>query len=290
LPSAGRIVATIHIPSGPHGAIYASGSLWVAQHDSVGVERVDPNTNTVVAQVAIPVGQPARFAAGAEGLWHLPYSGNGLYRIDPATNRAVGEATLPGENCCVPSVGAGSVWVPREDGVYRVDASSGQVVAHIPIAQFMGAAFGFGSLWGKSGGDIFRLDPATNSIAARIPIAGLANTDPWLAVGAGAVWAAVGNKVARIDPSTNTVALIAVPGTTSFVTAADDAVWVAGQSRSGLYTYSKLWRIDLASNKVTAALALPYGDVGDIVTGAGSVWITLFSKDKLLRIQPSAAR
>jgi streptogramin lyase len=284
-------VATIHVPSGPHGATYASGALWVGQHYSANVARVDPGTNTVVAHVFIPSGQPARSAAGPEGLWHLPYSGSGLYRIDPTTNRVVAEATPPGENCCVPSVGAGSVWVPKgEDGIYRVDASSGEVVAHIPIAQFEGAMFGFGSLWGKSGGDVFRLDPATNSIVGRIPVAGLAEAEAGLSVGAGALWVTVGNKVARIDPSTSTVALIAVPGTASFVTATDDAVWVVGQSQSGLYDYSKLWRIDPTANKVTAALSLPNGDIGDLAIGAGSLWITLFSKDKLLRIQPAAAR
>ena len=286
-------MATIHVPSGPHGATYASGALWVGQHYSANVARVDPGTNTVVAHVSIPSGQPARSAAGpeGEGLWHLPYSGSALYRIDPATNRVVAEATPPGENCCVPSVGAGSVWVPKaEDGIYRVDASSGQVVAHIPIAQFEGAMFAFGSLWGKSGGDVFRLDPATNSIVGRIPVAGLTDTYPWMTVAAGSVWATVGNKIARIDPTTSTVALIAVPGTASFITSTDDAVWVAGQSQSGLYVYSKLWRIDPTANKVTAALTLPSGDIGDLAVGAGSLWITLFSKDRLLRIQPAAAR
>jgi len=285
-------VATIHIPSAPHGVVYASGSIWVAQHFSVNVARVDPSTNTVVAYISIPAGQPARFAAGAEGLWHLPYSGNALYRIDPATNRIAAEVAVPGENCCSPAVGAGSVWVPKaDDGIYRVDASSGDVVAHIPIDRFLGSVFGFGSLWGKSGGDVFRLSPATNSVVARIPVAGLADSDPWLGVGAGAVWVSVGKKLAHIDPSTNSVtALIAVPGTTMFLAAADDAVWVVGQSRSGLAVYSKLWRIDPTANKVTAALTLPKGDIGDLTVAAGSLWISLFSEDKLLRVEPAATR
>jgi streptogramin lyase len=291
LPSAGRIVATIHISSAPHGLVYASGAIWVGQHESSTVARVDPGTNTVVARVSIPSGQPSRFAAGAEGLWHLPYSGSALYRIDSATNRVVAEAAPPGENCCIPAVGAGSVWVPKaDDGIYRVDASSGAVVAHIPIGNFLGSVFGFGSLWGTSGGDVVRLDPATNSIASRIPVDGLSGADPWLGVGAGALWVGFGKKLARIDPSTNTVtALIAIPGTAFFLAAADDAVWVVGQSHIGLYAYSKLWRIDPTANKVTAALTLPKGDPADIAVGAGSLWISLFSEDKLLRLQPAAA-
>ena len=172
LPSAGKIVATIHIPSAPHGVVYASGSIWVAQHFSVNVARVDPSTNTVVAYISIPAGQPARFAAGAEGLWHLPYSGNALYRIDPATNRIAAEVAVPGENCCSPAVGAGSVWVPKaDDGIYRVDASSGDVVAHIPIDRFLGSVFGFGSLWGSpaamSSGSVPRRTPSLRAFRSQ---------------------------------------------------------------------------------------------------------------------------
>jgi len=294
LPSAGKVVATIRLHSGPIGAVSSGGAVWVAEHEAGTVARIDPATNTVVARVDIPSGQPARLAAGPEGLWHLPYSDNTLQELDPAANTvstnisSIGE---PGENCCLLAVGAGSVWVPKaHDGVYRVDAHTHAVVAHVAIPNFDGSAFGYGSLWGASGGDVFRLDPATNSISARIPVPGLAKVAiepgccPAYGVGLGAVWVAAGAKVARIDPATNGIAkLIRTPGRIDFLATTDDAVWAVGQSSTLMTT---LWRIDPASNKVVASLPLARNDAADLVAGSGSLWVTFFRDDKLLRIQP----
>src|SRR5207247_7788896 len=106
-----------------------------------------------------------------EGLWHLPNSDNTLQQIDPVTNRVVTQIDslgTPDENCCVPAVGTGSIWVPKGDGwVYRVDASSHQAVAHVAISDFFGTTFGFGSLWGTSGADVIRLDPDSNHRVTR---------------------------------------------------------------------------------------------------------------------------
>jgi streptogramin lyase len=290
-------VASIRLHVGPIGAVAANGAVWVAEHNAGTVARIDPATNKVVARVSIPSGQPARFAVGPEGLWHLPYSDNTLQELDPATNSVSAHITdvgEPDENCCSPAVGAGSVWVPKaHDGVYRIDAASHAVVAHVPIQNFFGSVFGLGSLWGTSGGDVFRLDPATNSIAARIAVPGLAKAGlddpgccPALAVGPGAVWVAVGKKVARIDPSTNgVVALTPVPGTVEYLAATDEGVWALGTTSN--YT-TTLWRIDPSANKVVAALPLSLSDAGDLAPAFGSLWITLFRDNKIVRVQPAA--
>jgi streptogramin lyase len=296
LPAAGRVVATIRLHATPMGEVSANGSVWVAEHNAGTVARIDPATNRVIARVSIPSGQPARFAAGPEGLWHLPYSDNTLQELDPATNSVSTHITdlgEPDENCCQPAVGAGSVWVPKaHDGLYRIDATSRRVVAHIPIDNFFGSVFGLGSLWGTSGGELFRLDPATNSIVARITVPGLAKIGLdtgcclTLGLGPGAVWVGLGRKVARIDPSTNGVsALIRVPGTVEFLAATDQALWAVGEGPNSTTT---LWRIDPTTNKVAASLFLSPNEAGDVVDADGSLWITLTRDNKLLRIRPAA--
>jgi streptogramin lyase len=296
LPTAGKIVATIHLHPGPMGTVFANDAVWVAEHNAGTVARIDPATNKVVRRVEIPSGQPARLAAGREGLWHLPYSDNTLQELDPATNQVsadVPDLGEPDENCCSLAVGAGSVWVPKGHfGLYRVDAASHKVVAQIPIDNFFGSVFGLGSIWGTSGGNVFRLDPATNSVSARIAVPGLAEVAiepgccPALALGLGAVWVGAGKKVARVDPNTNTVsALISVPAPVDFVAASDDSVWVVGTIPNGA---TRLWRIDPATSKVVAALTLSFSGAADLTFAAGSLWITLFHMDELIRVRPAA--
>jgi streptogramin lyase len=296
LPSAGKVVATIGLRGGPMGAVWSNGTVWVAEHNAGTVARIDPASNSVVARVSIPSGQPARFAAGPEGLWHLPYSDNTLEELDPATNAVSAQVTAigePDENCCQLAVGAGSVWVPKgNDGVYRVDAATHDVVAHIPIANFFGSVFGFGSLWAVSGGYVLRLDPATNSVAARIAVPGLAKVAidlgccPALGIGLGAVWVGTGTKVARIDPNTNGVtAQMRVPGSVDFIAATDGALWAVGKSPNRSTT---LWRIDPTRNNVAASLTVARDDAADLIAASGSLWVTLWRDNKLLRVRPRA--
>ena len=98
---------------------------------------------------------------------------------------------------------------------------------------------------------------------------------------------AFGKKAVRIDPGTNTVvASFQLPGTAELIEVTDAAVWFVGK---GATSRSRLWRVDPAANKVTAALSLSAdGEAAEIVAGAGSLWITLFNKSRLLRVQPTA--
>lgn len=284
LPLAGTIIARIAVPDAPHGLIYSDGAIWVARHHNVLVARVDPNTNRVVAQVPIPSGQPARFAAGAEGLWHLSYSGDAIQKINPATNRVDAEVSTPGENCCVPAVGAGSIWLPKGDGggVDRVDASSLKLIAHVPME--FGAQFAFGSIWGSDGKDVVRVDPATNAVVAHIAVG--QGCCGWMSAGAGSLWVLTDTQVVRIDTVTNTVvARVPVPGSPEFVAAAGDAVWVVGGGSDGFS--ENLWRIDPALNQVVAGLAIGTSlEIGGITLGAGAIWISVFDTDQVLRVEP----
>jgi len=125
-----------------------------------------------------------------------------------------------------------SVWVTAsfveggggidESMVIRVDASSNEVVAHIPIEGSPGfvsggggLAYGFGSIWiagyGQVDGSVeavvHRIDPIDNVVTAMIPLGGTHGAD--VAVDQTNVWVAYFGEehagVARIDPATNAV-------------------------------------------------------------------------------------
>ena len=65
LPAAGKIAASIRFPLGsaPMGVVYANGAVWVSEHHSAVVARIDPATNKIVARVSTPTGEPGRLAA-----------------------------------------------------------------------------------------------------------------------------------------------------------------------------------------------------------------------------------
>jgi hypothetical protein len=91
--------------------------------------------------------------------------------------------------------------------------------------------------------------------------------------GAGAVWVAGQGALLRIDLRTNrVVATIPTPLTGQYASIAfgEGAVWVTSGQVNGV-----VYRVDPASNRVTAAIGVPGGAFG-IVVAAGTVWVTQF--------------
>ena len=92
LPSAGRLVASIAMPS-PGSVETAFGSVWVANGPAHTLTRLNPLTNAVIS--SIPTPDPASaIAVGAGAIWLTSYPGNSLSRIDPENNRVIRTITL----------------------------------------------------------------------------------------------------------------------------------------------------------------------------------------------------
>jgi hypothetical protein len=276
------------------GLAFAGGGLLVTQHHGFGVVRVDPSTNTVSGKVTVAGSsdEPGRMAFGDGELWEVNYSGDPgvAVRLDPDTLRVLQRISVAGELCCTVAIGAGSLWLSAPDRgiVYRVDRTSGNVVASIPVSNPAVGVFGAGSLWALSGKDVVRIDPATNAVVTRISIP----ADAWVqAYAAGSVWLSTSRGLARLDPSTNAItAQIPIAGGANWVAFDGTSVWTSGK-RDGR---AELWRIDASSNTLTGFVPLEplAGDaIGDVAFGAGAVWATLFNGgygDTVVRVEPSA--
>jgi streptogramin lyase len=157
----------------------------------------------------------------------------------------------------------------------------------MPLPSPDGLVFGAGSVWGSSDDKIFRLDPATNQITARISTAAVP-----MGFAAGSIWAtdwtADGAHVVRIDPANNTIAArIRLPGPASALNGTDSAIWVAEGPPDS--PGSHLWKIDPATNRVTGQVKLGRSSALDdvAVSDDGSVWVSLFDADLVLRIRPA---
>jgi YVTN family beta-propeller protein len=305
LPSLGTVVATIPIAGESHelgDMTFGAGSLWVLDH--LGVARIDPATDTVIARIPGPAWDYGSVIVAGGAVFVAHFNSNSVTRIDPATNSIV--ATIPLGAYASPEGLAstpGSLWVADHYGqaVSRIDIATNTVVATIPIGKKPPGAccgpqeitVGAGSVWTgvPNSASVVRIDPNTNTVTANIPVGTGVCGD--LAADDTAVWVTNsgcgGRAITRIDPATNAIVPTAEPmGQATGVAIVGGAVYF-GADYGDADSMPGLYRMDGGSNKATGYLALPgFSTTGDnghtnVVDAAGSLWVRGFGE--VVRIQ-----
>jgi len=250
-----------------------------------------PPTSTIVPAFArdrfaaiIPVPGAASMTVAGGKVWVLGASGT-VVRIDPATNAVVGKPLRAPANAEAIAVGNRALWAasvapgdlgtPGKDQVTRIDLASGRSVATITVRRApLDLAVTPGAVWvpnsGGGGDRVARIDPRTNRLSGRPVTTGASPQS--LAVGGGSLWVANHDErtVARLDlASGKVVADIPVPSEPHRVAYGAGAVWV------GNWHDNSVSRIDPQSNRVVGS-PIPIGahHAGNLVVGAGSVWVT----------------
>jgi TolB protein len=187
------------------------------------------------------------------------------------------------------AVGAGAIWVsvndfsedgPETHAVVRVDPSTNEIVATVPVGTVGNVAIGSDAVWTIDSIDrpqdsVIRIDPATNQVIETIPIGPNAFD---IAVDGSSVWVTRdldgrgrSGEVIRIDPATNeVVARIPVDGRIRDVVVGEGGVWVV-DSTSTLRRGPALVHIDPETNEVVATI--PGLASLNVATGGGLVWI-----------------
>jgi YVTN family beta-propeller protein len=274
-----RILALIPVDNLPEGIAVGHGSVWVANHGSGSVSRVDPGTDRVIATIALGRG-PARIVIASGSVWVTDDREPRLWRIDPRTNRAT-PLSLRGRVSGIPSIAMGALWVTIWDDatLVRIDPATNRssVVAHL-AGQPIGVQFANGSFWvagtAANHGVVSRIDAVTFRTSATIPAGGL----PWFqdeSVGDGSLWVAdaLFRLVIRIDTTTNRVRGIWQVNQVPVVAVADGLVWVNQADRT-------ISRIDPLTNRIVERLKLG-GSLGGVASGFGAVWL-VGSRDGML--------
>ncbi|MFN4038513.1 MAG: YncE family protein [Erythrobacter sp.] len=160
-------------PRGETNVVAGAGSIWVASDPAGKVSRIDPATNTVIAEIkAAP--ETAFLAFGFDALWAVSSAGQVLQKVDPATNSVVGTAPL-GKQPGFLAAGEGAVWVQEQgDGtVAKVDPVSLEVLGRTKVGdnlKYGDIDTGGGAVWLRTTDDqtMVVIDPATLSIRARL--------------------------------------------------------------------------------------------------------------------------
>jgi YVTN family beta-propeller protein len=237
----GRFAAAIPLPGAGTMAV-ADGVLWVLASSTV--VRINPETNAAV-------GKPLQVPAHAEAI-------------------AVGQGAL-----WVASVAPGDLATPGKDQVTRIDLATGRPVATVTVGRApLDLGVTPGAVWvpnaGGGGDSVARIDPQTNRLAGR-PVRTGASPQS-LAVGGGSLWVANhdAQTVTRIDQASGKVlADIPVPSEPHRVAYGAGAAWV------GNWHDNSVSRIDPATNRVVGSpIPIGFHHAGNLVVGAGSVWVT----------------
>src|SRR5262249_54285514 len=172
-------VATIPLKGYPDWLEIGFGSLWVSNAGVGAVQRLDLETNQVVAEVK--VNRPcAAMAVGYDSVWVASRADKAVYRIDAKTNKvaAAVPVTIADTEASI-AAGEGGIWVltDKKGVLSRIDPQTNKVVAQVPVKPHSYAAMaGFGAIWvtntgeprSADNGSVQRVDPKTNAVVATI--------------------------------------------------------------------------------------------------------------------------
>lgn len=170
-------------------------SVWVISDEHGTIARIDPATNTVIAEVYT--------GSAASG---LAFDQDQLWVISATTNQ-----------------------------IAKISAHTNLLAETINVGKApVGVASGEGSIWTLNAGDatVSRVDPRINKVAETIKL-GAPITGGQIAVGEGSVWvSAPGLPLLRIDPRTNQVAQVFTGLGGGQVLVAEGAVWITADAKT----------------------------------------------------------
>jgi YVTN family beta-propeller protein len=150
---------------GPTAIAADSGAIWVGVPSTKSVFRVNPATNSVVAEVPKLHCAGGQLATDGSNLWVADCTA--VHRIDTRSNAIAQTIPMPratGQGVLGVAVGLGSVWV-QAGPLVRINPASGAVIGVMALEDvwndcLYSIAFGFDSVWVRQFDRIVRIQPS----------------------------------------------------------------------------------------------------------------------------------
>jgi streptogramin lyase len=172
-----KVIAIVKgVEGAPTGVVVGAGAIWVAEHQTGNLDRIDSTTNLIVTK--IPLSSTLENIAFGEGsVWTANNDGHSISRIDPATNSEVARIDI-GAPALAVAVGDGMVWAAgytegcnsKNSFLVRIDPSTNQVMGTMPVVCPFAIAISAQAVWvgdyrrepsiGLRGGFLYRIEPA----------------------------------------------------------------------------------------------------------------------------------
>jgi streptogramin lyase len=174
--------------------------------------------------------------------------------------------------------GSGSLWVPIDGELVRLDPASGAVQARIAVGgRPWGVVAADGVVWegNLDNQRIAKVDPGTNTVVRQIVLPG---SPVGVAVGAGALWAANNDsdEVWRIDPDSGEFTTTHVGDRHEFIGFSEGRVWVASENGT-------IGQLDTATGALVKTISAG-SDADYLGFSPGSVWVSNYASPYLWRI------
>ncbi len=297
--------ATFKIGRNADWVLVTDDAVWVTGTGPYSVQRIDPTTERIIANVSLPGEACSGLAFGFGSVW-VPLCGDkpavgspgvvcthcamAIARVDVRTNSISTTLPLPPEQQEVRiTVGADSVWMvdergrPQEGTLSRINPDTnavGQRIA-IPPGSF-NLLFSEGMLWiaGGESNVLTFVDAGSGHALGSIPVG------PWprfVTAGGGSIWTLnqVDGTISRVDAVTKKVTATIAAGITGRERGEGDIDYGADSVWATVYD-TPLTRIDRRTNKVVRQWVGRGGD--SLRFGFDSIWLTDYEAGLLLRI------
>ena len=226
--------ARIDVPSAAWFAV-ADGALWVTHQNGRALSRIDPVSNTVVANVGDvpPCAEPV---VAFDSLWQSACDARVILRIDPATNEVIDR--IPSEGHLFLTFAGDQLIALGQDGPAILDPETGKFTP-LPNPDAVGAEILVSdgdTVWIPTPRSLLRVDPASGRTISTLDYPGVRG----IAFANGSAWLTTADGVVEVDVATNqALRTIPVPGTPLIPYVTSDALWVTD------FDNSLLWRVDL---------------------------------------------
>ena len=291
----GGATAVIDVASGPRGVAFAAGSVWVASTIGGVVQRVDPATNAVIAEIQVE--RPVTLVTLDGELWASvlngdPSSDDEVVRIDTAADTVAERIAVP----VFHNIAAGAVAIWTVDGVgelRRIDPRTGDVMSFGSAGGItIGIAANDEAVWGiREDGAAWRI-PASGGPLVEASLGVAVPGRSRVAVGSGTggkVWVAVPGTVLALDPTDLTVVTstpLAGMELVNDLWVSETDVWLsANVTDAGLgLDGGSVLQLDPESGEVGAAFRLGPESSG-VLAEADSLWAVDQADDRLVRFQ-----
>lgn len=145
------LATVVRIPTTRLGiTVYAFDAVWVSDADGHVVIRADPETEAVIAEIALPTADsyPVHMVEADGAMWVVDEATRSVFRIDPATNAPtrveidLGSIDGTGFGDHPIAFGGGGLWVREsETSLARIDTASLTVAERVETERFGGGAF-----------------------------------------------------------------------------------------------------------------------------------------------------